>query len=394
MSKRNVVPIAVVVLGLAAACGSIPDRNPLPAEHADSAIIPGIPNARFWGDENPELLRHVFALDPEELRRLFGPAMGREHNYLAISGGGPDGAFGAGLLVGWTAVGTRPQFQLVTGISTGALTAPFAFLGSEYDRQLEEVYTTYRTKDMVKERSLLSVLGSSSFVSSEPLQRMIEKYVDQEMLDRIGEEFVNGRNLLIGTTNLDASRPVIWNIGWIAHSKAPGALELFRKVLLASASIPGAFPPVLIEVEADGKRYDEIHVDGGTTTQVFIYPSNVDWTAVKKLLEIRGEPTVYVIRNGHLKVSYEQVKPTLRKIAGRSISALIRTQGVGDLFRMYLQSQKDGLQFRLASIPDDFDVEPNEMFDPVYMKALFDRGYEMAKAGYPWLQEPPGLVED
>ena len=152
-----------------------------------------------------------------------------------------------------------------------------------------------------------------------------------------------------------------------------------------------AFPPVLIKVEADGKTYDELHVDGGTASQVFLYPAELDWKRVLEKLEVPGRPAAYVIRNSRLKPDWETVKPKIIPIAGISISSLIRTQGIGDMYRIYLDCQRDGIDYNLAYIPEDFDRKPSEDFDAVYMGALFERGYQMAKDGYPWDKAPPGF---
>lgn len=159
---------------------------------------------------------------------------------------------------------------------------------------------------------------------------------------------------------------------------------------MASASIPAAFPPVLVKVEAGGKRYDELHVDGGTASQVFLYPADMDWKMVIKHLEVKGTPKVYVLRNSFLKPDWETVKPKIIPIAGVSINSLIRTQGIGDMYRIYLDSQRDGIDYNLAYIPETFDQKPKEEFDPVYMGKLFDLGYDFAKKGYPWDKGPPG----
>ncbi|MEZ5988764.1 MAG: patatin-like phospholipase family protein [Planctomycetota bacterium] len=391
-ARAPFLPLLLAALGTVA-CGSVPDRNPPPADLAMECVIPGIPEARSWGDEKMPWFDETLDLGAAELRVRFPGVFGRPHNYLAISGGGENGAFGAGILCGWTARGDRPEFQMVTGISTGALSAPFAFLGPAYDARLEEIYTTYHTKDLLEERSLLTAVTSDAFADTAPLARMIAKYMTQEVLDAIAVESRKGRALWIATTNLDASRPVIWNIGKIATSGRPERLALFHKVLLASASIPIAFPPVYFEVEARGKRYDELHVDGGATTQVFLYPLGIDWSEVLTKLEVPGKPQVYVIRNAWIQPKWEAVNPgSLAAIAGRTTSSMIRTQGLGDMYRMYLGALRDGLDYHLAYMPRDFDHAMAEPFDPAYMKALFDRGYAMAKAGYPWDREPPGLT--
>jgi hypothetical protein len=197
--------------------------------------------------------------------------------------------------------------------------------------------------------------------------------------------------LFIGTTNLDAKRPVIWNIGGIAKSGAPNALELVHDILLASASIPGAFTPVYIEVEADGRRYDEIHVDGGTSSQVFLYPASLDMRWAMRQIGLKGKSRIYVIRNSRIEPDWETVKPRIVPILGNTISTLIRTQGIGDLYRIYLGAQRDGMDYNLAFIPSDFKEKPKESFDPEYMGKLFDLGYQVAKNGYPWKKAPPGF---
>jgi predicted acylesterase/phospholipase RssA len=382
---------AVLILANTQGCASVPKRNPVPEEFSKSAEIPDIPRARIWGDEPPPWEAAWLAMSPAELQAQYSGIIGRKHYYLAISGGGPKGAFGAGLLVGWTAVGTRPQFTMVTGISTGALSAPFAFLGPAYDDKLREIYTSYSTEDLLKRRSIFALLSSDAGASTEPLRAKIAEYFDQEVIDAIAAEHRKGRRLLIGTTNLDADRPVIWNIGSIAASGAPDSLKLVHDVLLASASIPGAFPPVIIEVEADGLRYDEMHVDGGTTTQVFLYPLGMDWDRLTEKLNVKGTPSVYVIRNARLVSEWEAVERRVMPIAGRSISSLIRTQGIGDMYRIYLGAQRDGLDYNLAHIPEEFEEKSKEPFDPEYMRKLFDLGYRLAKNGYPWKKIPPGL---
>ena len=312
-------------------------------------------------------------------------------DYLAISGGGANGAFGAGLLAGWTKAGNRPEFRVVTGISTGALIAPFAFLGPEYDAILKKFYTTTSTKDIIKKRLPFSILTADSCAVTTPLRKLLKNIIDVKMLQKIVIEHDKGRRLLIGTTNLDAKRPVIWNIGIIAKSGTPDALQLIRDIMLASASVPGAFNPVYIEVEANGRRYDEIHVDGGTSSQVFLNPAPLDMRWAMEQIGLKGKSRIYVIRNSRIKSDWETVKPGIVHILGHTISTLIRTQGIGDLYRIYLGAQRDGMDYNLAFIPSDFNEKPKEVFDPEYMGKLFDLGYQMAQNGYPWEKAPPGF---
>ena len=223
-------------------------------------------------------------------------------NYLAVSGGGDNGAFGAGLMNGWTETGTRPEFKMVTGVSTGALIAPFAFLGSDYDATLREVYTTMTPEKVYRARGISAALFDDAMADTTPLSQVIAGYADQKMFDAIAREYQKGRLLMIGTTDLDAQRPVIWNIGALAASGHPGALDLFRKILRASAAIPGAFQPVLIDVEIDGHKYQEMHVDGGAIAQLFLYPASIDLSKSG----VRRVRHAYIIRNARLDPDYSR----------------------------------------------------------------------------------------
>ena len=379
--------------GLLTACVSVPKHVPVPLELSDAAEIRGIPHARYWGDETPHWMEAQVASTPEELRQLRPGIADKPHAYLAMSGGGANGAFGAGLLAGWTAAGTRPEFTLVTGISTGALIAPFAFLGSDYDHVLEEAYTEYETRDLTNPRNKINAITSDAAANTKGLLELIERYVDDEMIAKIAAEHRRGRSLLVGTTNLDAERPVIWRLGAIADSGHPQAADLVRRVILASASIPVAFPPVSIPVEAGGATYDELHVDGGVTWQVFVYPASLDFREIVDKLGVQGTPRLYVIRNSKMQPSEGDLRRRLIPIASSSLSSLIRTQGIGDLYRIYTLTERDGLDFNLAYIPDDFDRVAAEPFDREYMRELFDLGYELGKAGYDWMKEPPQLRE-
>jgi len=386
----GIVLLVIVSLALCS-CATLRVRNPVPKQYAQTAKIRGIPFARTWGDVIPADIKERLSRSKKQIKEYNPDAKWQTIDYLALSGGGANGAFGAGLLVGWTAAGDRPEFNVVTGVSTGALIAPFAFLGSQQDAPLKKFYTTTSTKDIIIIWPLLKILTGESAVSSEPLRKTLTEIFDEKMMAAIAAEYVKGRRLFIGTTNLDADRPVMWNIGAIASSGHPRSAELVADVLLASASIPGVFPPVFIEVEAGGKSYDEIHVDGGASSQVFLYPASLDVSQMKKDLDLEGKHRLFLIRNSQLNPHWKAVKPSLAGIAGRSLGTLIRNQGIGDLYRMYLAAQRDGIEYNLAFIPEDFQMEAKEQFDPEYMSLLFDLGYRMAQGGYPWKKAPMGF---
>jgi len=383
---------AVIVVLCLGACAGAPERTPLPPELIAEAGIPGVPDARFFGDTSPEpALRLLETASDAELARSFEGIYGKPHSYLAISGGGANGAYGAGFLAGWTAAGTRPEFSMVTGISTGALSAPFAFLGPDYDDELKNLYTMTTTKDIAKEKGLIAGFFSEAMADTKPLRALIERYISDEVIAAIAAEHRRGRRLWIGTTSLDVGRPMIWNLGAIAASDYAQKARLIHDVLQASAAIPVAFPPVLIPVQAEGRTYDEMHVDGGASQQVFVYPAEMNWPAILARLKAVGRPSVYVIRNAFLEPDFNGVRRQVMPIASRSISSLIRTQGLGDLYLIYALCVRDGNDFKLAYIPSTFDEQAAEDFDPVYMGKLYDLAYEAARNGYDWRTAPPGF---
>jgi predicted acylesterase/phospholipase RssA len=387
-----------VVLVLAAlliqGCASPARLDAVPKDQQSAAIVGGMSGIRYWQKEDLAMMQND-GLEAYSREAALYSAAGNEGqlppaNFLAVSGGGEDGAFVAGLLVGWTETGTRPEFKLVTGISTGALTAPFAFLGSAYDAQLKEVYTTISAKDVLKKRNVLAAVFDDALADNAPLRRLVAKYVTPDMLEAIAAEHVKGRILLIGTTNLDARKPVIWNVTKIAAHGGPEALELVRDLLVASAAIPAAFPPTMIDVEVDGQAYQEMHVDGGASAQVFVYPPSLHVAQISEQDHITRQRRAFVIRNGRLDPDWADTKRETMSIAGRAVSSLIQNQGKGDLYRIFATTERDGVDFNLAFIPASFNVPLPEPFDRHYMEELFKVGYDLAKAGYPWEKSPPG----
>ncbi len=375
-------------------------RKPVPLGQMSAADLVSIKGVRTWGGQHsPVFQKDIVESIRQEREGDFplNPDGSTSYKALALSGGGANGAFGSGFLYGWTKAGTRPKFKLVTGISTGALIAPFAFIGPEYDEQLKRLYTTIHTKDILNTRSFISWIWNESLADTGPLEKMIARNFDQQILRAIAREHSYGRRFYVGTTNLDAQQFVVWNMGAIASSDHPDALKLFHKILLASASIPAAFPPVYFDVEVAGKQYDEMHVDGGTVTEVFFYGFILDLPAARK--EIYGEDAppvgaeIYIIRNGKLSPTPAQIQRSLLKITRASLATLMRVHAWGDLYRIYAITQRDQIGFNYVGIPDDHVSVSDEAFDPEEMKRLFDLGFEMAKSGDSWHKLPPGLEE-
>ncbi len=394
MLRLPLLALLATAVALVTAC-SHPDRLPaVPRADTTRAQPLGIANARFFADTDSTLMieEATRALD-RELEAL--RAQGRSTSnlppayFLAVSGGGDNGAFGAGVMNGWTATGTRPEFKMVTGVSTGALIAPFAFLGPDYDAALKEVYTTMTPDRVFRARGLTAALWDDAMADTSPLAQIIAKYADEKMLAAIAREYNEGRLLLIGTTDLDAQRPVIWNIGAIAASGKPGALQLVQKILRASAAIPGLFQPVMIDVALDGRQFQEMHVDGGAIAQLFLYPPAIEASRV-----LKRKRTAYIIRNARLDPDWTMSERRTIDIAGRAINTMLAASGQNDVLRIYFISQRDGVDYNLAFIGPDFTVEKKGEFEQAYMQALYEYGYQQARAGTEWHKRPPSLGRD
>lgn len=393
------VALPCVILAIAA-CGSLP-RNPAPPQRTLQATIPQMPDVRAWAGEPSEAMERDLAQSfaQESARDFPRRADGSvRYPHLALSGGGAYGAFGAGYLNGWSSTGTRPDFKIVTGVSTGALMAPFAFLGQEFDDALREFYTTTRTRDIFVVGSLLSqlsqLIAGEALADTRPLQALIERHVDEALLQRIAQAHRQGRRLYIGTTDLDVPRFVVWNMGLIAASGRPEALALFRQVMLASASIPVAFPPVFfaVELEPGGPRYDEMHVDGGVGARVFLNAGVFRGSIIRDRGGHggAGHEDIFVIHNGQLVPIPEPISRSLPAIAARVIDASGRTAAIGDLFRIFSYAQRERAGFQWITIPDDVIVDGEEIFDPAQMRSLYEVGFAMATAGRGWYSLPPG----
>ena len=385
---------AALLALLVSGCGALERREAVPEQDVQRAQIAGIPNARFWpmSDNSAIVAEALASLEKERLAREQDGETGPlpPVSYLAISGGGDNGAFGAGLLNGWTARGDRPEFKVVTGISTGGLIAPFAFLGSDYDDKLSQVYTSVTQKDIFNRRSILSALTKDGLGDTTPLYELIGKFVDDKFLAAVAEAYARGRFLFIGTTNLDAQQPVIWNMGAIAAANTPESAVLFHQIMLASASIPGAFSPVMIDAEVDGRQYQEMHVDGGTMAQVFLYPPAISSEMDARNLQNIRERHAYILRNARLDANWSSVDRSTITITGKAIATLLQSQGFGDLYRIYLTTLEDGVDYNLAYIGSDFKAQHREEFDSQYMRQLYDHAFDKAVNGYPWDKLPPG----
>ena len=351
-------------------------RAPFTAADEAVAGVPGMPDARFWADSETDFAK---ALPPQS-----GPERGP---WLILSTGGADGAFGAGLLNGLSAAGKRPDYAVVTGVSTGALMAPFVFAGPRYDAALAAVYTQTSAAD------IFEVGGTGeSFLDTWPLKDLIAKQITPALLADIAAAHQAGRRLFIVTTDLDAERSVVWNMGAIAVQSTAGggdeAIKLFRRILLASGSVPGAFPPVLIDVEGNGKRFAEMHVDGGVGGQFFVTPpALMQSTSSYKI----PADALYIVVNSGLAPEFQVVERSTPTILAQTVSMAIKADLRLLLDRAYVAAKNSGIGFNVATIPSSFNAPSRGAFDPDYMKALFNVGYDLGKGESPFAAEPPAF---
>ena len=325
-----------------------------------------MPTPGFWGDSDTEF--------EKVLPQASGP-------WLALSGGGADGAYGAGLITGWSESGKRPDFALVSGVSIGALIAPYAFLGPTRDAQLRDNFLSINAGDVFEDHAT-----PDSLLDSWPLQRLIEKRVTAELLAASAVEHKKGRRLLVVTTNLDSGRRVVWNMGAIAGKGDDKSLKLFRDILLASSSIPGFFPPVSIDVEANGKKFQEMHNDGTLTAPFFVAPEAMFSGASGRL-----PPEVYVIINSKLNPEFSVTEHRLSLILGRSIGVGLTAALRAELLLTLAGAQRQGITLNVSHVDESFSHPAHGLFDPDYMKALFEFGQQAAKGGSAFETVRPSL---
>jgi len=358
-----------------AGCSSLP-RTPYTAPDAASSTVLDLSELRSYADEPASMFLKT------NVSSRTGPL-----SYLALSGGGADGAYGAGVLNGWSAAGTRPEFSVVSGVSTGALIAPFAFLGPAYDTTLRDVYTSGIAEGLLNTPNIVHAVFGSGLFGNTHLRGLVARYVGQDMLGAIAAENTKGRKLLIVTTNLDTQRTVIWDMGRIATIGSPQALDLFRDVLAASASIPVVFPPMLIEAEANGHRFQEMHVDGGVTAPVLTLPEAF---LLRNGALARGlRMNIYVLVNDKVERDFQLVPNSTIDIAARASASVTKTQIRSVLHETYDFARRNNFGFNLTYIDKDVPSPGSFGFEASYMRSLYQYGYDKAKTGDFWAKAPP-----
>lgn len=373
-------------------CASM-ERVPYTAEVAARAEIPGMSNVRFPGDAPASVF--------EQLRSEVVRAAKARHepvSYLAMSGGGGDGAYGAGFLKGLAETNRRPQFSIVSGVSTGALMAPFVFLGSSFDPMLHDLYTSGYAESLVKNVNVLNGLFGNALVESDKLMQLIKRYVDDDMIKRVADEHRKGRRLLIATTNIDGQHTEIWNMGAIAANGSPRATKLFRQVLAASASVPGLFPPRLIDVTVGDQGFQEMHVDGGTLRQIYVAPDEVIYGNGSVSANGGGIRDLYVLVNNKIDPTFDVVENATIPVGTRSLSTILKREGRNNVLSAYAYATRNKIGYHLAFIdPEVRDLpadDPKAEFSAAYMGHLYSLGEDKGKSARPWQPVPPLAHED
>ncbi len=375
-------------------------RHAVPEDLVGTAVVVGMPDIRYYTGKPISPLMRQSLVDSFKDEDKSGYMVDGIKTYpaLIIGGGVSNSAYGIGLLKGWSKEGSRPVFKIVTGYSSGSILATAAFSGEDYEDRLTELFTSISTKDIVKDKGSLAILFGDSVHSSAPLAKKIDDIVDEALMTRIAEEHKKGRRLYVGTTDFDAQGFVVWDMGALASRGGLDSVKMFRKIILASCSFPAMLPPVYFQVEAGGRRYDEMHVDGGVIGGVFYIHQLMEeagFAARSSGIAPGGFRTrLYVLNLCYMSPHSKQVEDNMVAITSRLIESNGVSKMIGDTYRIYAFAKEKGWDYNLAYIPEDFKPYQKEMFDRQEMQRLFKRGYEDALKGYQWHKAPPGLAAE
>ncbi|WP_153912347.1 patatin-like phospholipase family protein [Shewanella sp. TC10] len=363
----------------------VPEKGYEQAMVADNSAINATEPLRFWAGEQTDFL--YSELDKTTPLTVEGDAL----NILVLSGGGAKGAFGAGVVNGLYERDELEQYTIVTGVSAGALIAPFAFLGGDEIPRLKQVMLGISDKEVIGKRNFLNTLFKDGFSNGDNMLEFIAHVYNPEMIEQIAKQHQAGRRLFIGTTQFDSGRLSIWNIGQIANSDIENKQALIHQIIAASSSIPGVFPPQFIQVNYQGEQYEELHVDGGLSAQMFFEPTKTDYNQISKALGLSQQPYIHVIRNGMFNMPYEATPDKGMALLTRSIKSLTVLQSRGDLYKMLYDSELQQIDLHFTYVDDEFTApsKTKAMFDLEYMKTLYQYGFDKVANDTVWSQELP-----
>jgi predicted acylesterase/phospholipase RssA len=401
MRKETLYHLLIIIICLSASSGCAHVRHTVPENLVGTAVVVGMPDIRYYAgkpDSYSMMRQSLVDSFKEEGKSDYLVDGIKAYPALLIGGGVSNSAYGIGLLKGWLKEGSRPVFKIVTGYSSGSIIAIATFAGKDYEDRIADLFTSISSKDVLKKRSMFSVLFGDSVSSSAPLAKKINDLVDEDLMVKIAGEHRKGRRLYVGTTDFDAQGFVIWDMGALASKGGPDSVKMFRKIILASCSFPAMVPPVYFQVEAGGRRYDEMHVDGGVVSGLFyIYQlmEGAESMFQSSGINPRGFKTrLYVLNLCYMSPHSQQVEDNMVAMTSRLIETNGAAKMIGDTYRIYAYAKEKEWDYNLAYIPEDFKPNQKEMLDKQEMQRLFKRGYDDAVEGYKWHKAPPGLVAE
>jgi hypothetical protein len=389
VGKKALYQLLIIITCFLALPGCARVRYAVPENLVGKAIVVGMPDIRYYTDKPDSFFMMRQSLVDsfkEEGKSEYLVDGIKTYPVLIIGGGVSNSAYGIGLLNGWLKKSSRPEFKIVTGYSSGSIIAIATFAGKDYEDRMAELFLSISTKDVIRQKGILGILFGDSLYSSTLFAKKIDEIMDKDLIARIAQEHAKGRRLYVGTTDLDAQGFVIWDMGALASKGSHDAVKMFRKIVLASCSFSATLPPVFFQVEAGGKRYDEMHADGGVVGGIFYIDQ------LKKNLVFRTR--LYVLNCCYMSPHSRQVEDNLTAITSRLIETHTAAKMAGDTYRIYAFAKEKGWDYNLAYIPEDFVPKQKEMFDKQEMRRLFKRGYDDAVVGYKWHKAPPGLMEE
>ena len=401
MKHEKLYQLLIIITCFSALSGCAHVRYAVPENLVGRAEVVGMPDIRYYIDKPDSFFMMRQSLVDsfkDEGKSDYLVDGVKTYPVLIIGGGVSNSAYGIGLLNGWLKGGSRPVFKIVTGYSSGSVLAVATFSGKDYEDRIADLFTSISTKDFVKQKSIFGILFGDSVNSSDLFAKKINDIVDEKLMVKIAQEHKKGRRLYVGTTDFDAQGFVIWDMGALASQGGPDAVKMFRKIILASCAFPAMNPPVYFQVEAGGRRYEEMHVDGGVISGLFYISQLME--GVESIVQYSGanpggfKTRLYVLNLCYMSPHSRQVKDNMVDMTSRLIETNGESKMIGDTYRVYAYAKEKGWDYNLAYIPEDFVPNQKEMLDTQEMKRLFKRGYDDAAAGYKWHKAPPGLVAE
>ncbi len=400
MRQEKLYQLLIIITCLLVLSGCAHVRKAVPENLVGKATVVGMPDIRTYTDKPASLFMRKSLADSfkDEGKSDYLVDGIKTYPVLIIGGGVSNSAYGIGLLNGWLKEGHRPVFKIVTGYSSGSLLATATFSGKDYEDRLADLFTSISTKDVMKNKNIFEVLFGNSVYSSALFAKKINDIMDKDLMAKIAEEHAKGRRLYVGTSDLDAQEFVIWDMGALASRGNPDSLNMFRKIILASCSFPAMAPPVYFQVEAEGRRYEEMHADGGVIGGIFYIHQLMEGTGPADqpfgIGHGKFRTRLYILNCCYMSPHSKKVEDNLTAITSRLIETNGASKMSGDTYRIYAFAKEKGWDYNLAYIPEDFKPDQKEMFDRQEMRRLFKRGCDDAAEGYKWHKAPPGLAAE